>query len=103
MVDRHGTNLLRRHLLVGFSFLFSSSARWVSESILTDSRYVAMHAMQSVNAPTPFEHADDFDDASLTPYAAPQPQKRGLEVFLMVVGMMLPLLTQIGHAHAHGA
>jgi zinc transporter 9 len=25
-----------------------------------------------------------------------------IDVALMVVGMLLPLLTQIGHAHAHG-
>jgi hypothetical protein len=71
-------------------------------------RYVAMHAMESVNAHTPMEYTHgvsdvaDFNEPSLAPYAASKPQKRGLEIALVVVGMMLPLLTQIGHAHAHG-
>jgi zinc transporter 9 len=67
-----------------------------------------MHAMQSVNTSAPFEYshtasgAEDYNDPLLTGYTAPQPQKRGSEIILVVVGMLLPLLAQIGHAHAHG-
>jgi hypothetical protein len=67
-----------------------------------------MHAMESANAPVLAEYphhagdAEDFSNSLMPSYSAPQPQKRGLEVALIVVGMLLPLLTQVGHAHAHG-
>jgi hypothetical protein len=64
-----------------------------------------MHAMQTVTTPhySSGEDMDYEDPAMLTPYTPPQIQKSGgLEVGLMVLGMLLPLLTQIGHAHAHG-
>jgi len=48
---------------------------------------------------------DVYEDGLLAPYAnARGSSKRTdvVDVALMVVGMLLPLLTQIGHAHAHG-
>ncbi|KIW02524.1 uncharacterized protein PV09_06322 [Verruconis gallopava] len=46
--------------------------------------YVAMHAMQE------------------TDHGSSSHGKSRLDVLLTVTGMLLPLLTQIGHAHAHG-
>jgi zinc transporter 9 len=46
-----------------------------------------------------------YEDGLPTPYAnARSSSKRAdvVDVALMVVGMLLPLLTQIGHAHVHG-
>jgi len=48
---------------------------------------------------------DVYEDRLLAPYAnARGSSKRTdvVDVALMVVGMLLPLITQIGHAHAHG-
>jgi zinc transporter 9 len=55
--------------------------------MLMTARYVAMHAMQE----TGHGHSE---------YATSGKSK--MDVFLVVTGMLLPLLTQIGHAHAHG-
>jgi len=46
-----------------------------------------------------------YEDGLLAPYTnARSSSKRAdaIDVALMVVGMLLPLLTQIGHAHVHG-
>ncbi|KAF2423692.1 Zinc/iron permease [Tothia fuscella] len=72
--------------------------------------YVAMHAMQAVSAPSVpptsnghYSAADDGEFGGSSPYTPPTSQKSGkMEVALMVVGMLLPLLTQVGHAHSHG-
>ena len=67
-----------------------------------------MHSMQHSAGSLPSEptHVEDvYEDGLLAPYAnARGSSKRTdvVDVALMVVGMLLPLLTQIGHAHAHG-
>ncbi|KAE9986163.1 hypothetical protein EG328_006426 [Venturia inaequalis] len=80
--------------------------------------YVALHAMQTISsssshgghAPAKVPAVDESEEWE-TPYAETnghtvitsqaQERTRG-EVVLVVAGMLLPLLTQIGHAHAHG-
>ncbi|KAK3063094.1 hypothetical protein LTS18_002759 [Coniosporium uncinatum] len=85
--------------------------------------YVAMHAMQESAASSYFSHAHSHsytyseteissaangygESGLLDPYGPrDSPQKKGpsvSETSLAVVGMLLPLFTQIGHAHAHG-
>ena len=69
---------------------------------LTSCRYVAMHAMQhGAEADNHFDGA--YDGGILGPQAVTRTSRKGdvTDVALMVVGMLLPLLTQIGHAHAH--
>lgn len=86
--------------------------------------YVALHAMQTISSSSHGGHAHgyarntkvaetDGSEEWETPYAETnghtivdasshvQEKTRG-EVGLAVTGMLLPLLTQIGHAHAHG-
>jgi solute carrier family 39 (zinc transporter), member 9 len=83
--------------------------------------YVALHAMQTISSSSSHgghthEHVKvaptDGSEEWETPYAEtnghtiveasqPEVKTRG-EVGLVVLGMLLPLLTQIGHAHAHG-
>jgi len=61
-----------------------------------------MHAMQ--HSAEPDNHFDDgYDGGILGSQAATHSSRKGdvTDVALMVVGMLLPLLTQIGHAHAH--
>lgn len=80
--------------------------------------YVALHAMQTISSSSSHGghahvkvSATDGSDEWETPYAETnghtvqasqvQEKTRG-EVGLVVAGMLLPLLTQIGNAHAHG-
>ena len=71
-------------------------------------RYVAMHSMQHCAGSLPSEpaHMDGaYEDGILAPFAGARGSSKRtdvVDVALMVVGMLLPLLTQIGHAHAHG-
>jgi len=59
--------------------------------------------MQSTSGHSHGPAATDGDFDMENPYAAQHsPQKGKGEVALVVTGMLLPLLTQIGHAHAHG-
>ncbi|KAF2400773.1 Zinc/iron permease [Trichodelitschia bisporula] len=62
--------------------------------------YVAMHAMQTVS-PVNHAHADGF--AEPLSLAQPPPKSSRAEVALVVLGMLLPMLTQVGHAHSHGS
>jgi len=67
-----------------------------------------MHSMQHFAGSVSSEptHLDGtYEDGLLAPYTnARSSSKRAdaIDVALMVVGMLLPLLTQIGHAHVHG-
>lgn len=85
--------------------------------------YVALHAMQTISSSSSHSHgghvhehvkvaSSDGTEEWESPYAEPnghvsvqassgQEKTKG-EVGLVVTGMLLPLLTQIGHAHAHG-
>lgn len=63
-----------------------------------------MHTMQEGG------HDHDATNGSLSngyanPYAQQEPKQEGpslTETLVTVAGMLLPLLTQIGHSHAHG-
>ncbi|KAF2763478.1 Zinc/iron permease [Pseudovirgaria hyperparasitica] len=63
--------------------------------------YVAMHAMQESNSPHGHHDTNGYGDS----YGARQhsnhaPKKQtATEVAVMVAGMLVPLLTQFGHAH----
>lgn len=64
------------------------------------SRYVAMHTMQDSD----HETHDDTNDGYANGHGFPTPKSEGQspqlrETLLAVVGMLLPLLAQIGHAH----
>lgn len=67
-----------------------------------------MHSMQHSARPLPSEptHMDGaYEDGLLASYTSARNSSKRVDVIdvvLMVVGMLLPLLTQIGHAHAHG-
>lgn len=83
--------------------------------------YVALHAMQTISSSSPHgrhthQHVKapttDESEEWETPYtetnghtiieSSQVHKKTRGEVGLVVTGMLLPLLTQIGHAHAHG-
>lgn len=80
--------------------------------------YVALHAMQTISSSSSHDgHAhvkaaatdgsEEWDTAYAetnghTVQASQTQQKTRGEVGLVVAGMLLPLLTQIGHSHAHG-
>jgi len=63
-----------------------------------------MHTMQEGS------HDHEEGNGSLAngyanPYAQQQPKQEGsklTETLVTVAGMLLPLLTQVGHSHAHG-
>jgi solute carrier family 39 (zinc transporter), member 9 len=65
--------------------------------------YVAFHSMQE-------SHSSHDHDSSANGYVNPyalqqgssgQPKVTSGEAAVVVLGMLLPLVTQIGHAHAH--
>ena len=61
-----------------------------------DSRYVAMHAMQEDSV---HEHpvSNGYADGNSSQRNKPKPQMR--DTLAAVGGMLIPLLTQIGHHH----
>lgn len=67
-------------------------------SLLTNERYVAMHAMQE---DSPHEHShpvsNGYADSISSQRQKPKPQMR--DTLAAVGGMLIPLLTQIGHHH----
>lgn len=74
-------------------------------SLIDKFRYVAMHSMQHTSESSEAAHVDGaYDGGLLGPYASSRGSRKKdiTDIALMVVGMLLPLLTQIGHAHAHG-
>ena len=68
---------------------------------LTDHSYVAMHTMQEG------QHSHETTNGALEngyaeSYAQQSPKNEGLnlsDILMTVAGMLLPMLTQIGHAH----
>lgn len=80
--------------------------------------YVALHAMQTISSSSSHggqahakvpatDGSEDWEtpDAETNGHsvqASRAHQKTRAEVGLVVAGMLLPLVTQIGHAHAHG-
>lgn len=89
MVDWLGTLFLWRHILVSTtSFMIITT---------TDlGRYVAMHSMMEATSPQEEPVVNGYLDA---PFGKPNMSKT--DILLVVFGMLLPLVTQIGHAHAH--
>lgn len=64
-----------------------------------------MHSIQHSSEGPDHPHMDGaYDGGLLGSYADQRTSKKTdvADIALMVVGMLLPLLTQIGHAHAHG-
>ncbi|KAF2180731.1 ZIP metal ion transporter-like protein [Zopfia rhizophila CBS 207.26] len=60
--------------------------------------YVAMHSMNEANAPTSHSH----DDPTANGYSDSHKGKQTLaksDIATAVVGMLLPLVTQVGHVH----
>jgi hypothetical protein len=104
VVDRCGANLLRRHVSVSFLILLS----YFRARPNSDPRYVAMHTMVENSSltessrPMEAEYGMDGEDGLHYAGPPPRPKTKPIDVALMVVGMLLPLITQIGHAHAHG-
>jgi solute carrier family 39 (zinc transporter), member 9 len=63
-------------------------------------RYVAMHAMQEDSAGHEHSHSSSngyADGGPASQRKQPRPQMR--DTLAAVAGMLLPLLTQIGHHH----
>lgn len=59
-------------------------------------RYVAMHSMTEATSPQEEPVIHGYLDAPLG-----KPDMSKTDIMIVVFGMLLPLVTQIGHAHAH--
>jgi len=90
MVDWLGAMFLRRYILVSIKSVF-----FVVASTDLD-RYVAMHSMTEATNPQDEPVVNGYLDA---PFGKTTMSKT--DIVLVVFGMLLPLVTQIGHAHAH--
>lgn len=89
MVNWLGAMLFWRHLLVSNQTVYSfASANFA--------RYVAMHSMTEATNPQEEPIIHGYMDA---PPGKPNMSKT--DILIVVFGMLLPLVTQIGHAHAH--
>jgi hypothetical protein len=62
-----------------------------------DCRYVAMHAMQEDSHEHSHNSANGYTDGGSAPRTKPKPQMK--DTLAAVGGMLIPLLTQIGHHH----
>lgn len=66
---------------------------------MTDmNRYVAMHAMQEDSHPE-HSHSSSNGYAEINPSQRKQPKSTMRDTLAAVGGMLIPLLTQIGHHH----
>jgi hypothetical protein len=64
---------------------------------LTDfTRYVAMHSMTEATNPQEEPVINGYLDAPLGKQTMSK-----TDILIVIFGMLLPLVTQIGHAHAH--
>ncbi|KAF1831472.1 Zinc/iron permease [Decorospora gaudefroyi] len=61
--------------------------------------YVAMHSMSEATASHPVE--DPVATGYMDAYPGTNRMSKG-DIGIVTVGMLLPLITQIGHAHSHG-
>jgi len=89
-----GVMFLGRNLPVRLPFCISQTF----SQALTSSRYVAMHSMAEATS----THSQE--DPTANGYMDAYPGRDGLsksDISIVTVGMLLPLITQIGHAHAH--
>lgn len=90
MVDWLGALLLRWHISVSNKTIRRSLAP-------TDlDRYVAMHSMTEATTAQDDPVINGYLDAPLGKTSMSK-----TDILLVVFGMLLPLVTQIGHAHAH--
>lgn len=65
--------------------------------LLINCRYVAMHAMQEDSHEHSHNSSNGYADGGSAPRAKPKPQMK--DTLAAVGGMLIPLLTQIGHHH----
>lgn len=80
---------------------FSVSANIGTSSLtITDSTsYVAMHSMSEATS------SHSHDDPTANGYMDAYPGTDSLsksDIAIVMFGMLLPLVTQVGHAHSHG-
>jgi zinc transporter 9 len=62
------------------------------------SRYVAMHSMSEATS------GQSHDDSQVNGYMDAYPGNKSMsrtDIGIVLFGMLFPLVTQIGHAHAH--
>jgi hypothetical protein len=89
VVDWDAALVLRRNVLVSIYLQFY-------DTLLTRPRYVAMHAMQEDSS---HDHStsNGYAEGSSSQRKQSRPQMR--DTLAAVGGMLIPLLTQIGHHH----
>jgi zinc transporter 9 len=66
--------------------------------MLTPYRYVAMHSMTEATT------THSLDDPTVNGYMDAYPGTKSLskvDIGVVMFGMLFPLVTQLGHAHAH--
>ncbi|RMZ67871.1 zip metal ion transporter [Pyrenophora seminiperda CCB06] len=69
---------------------------WVTGWVL----YVAMHSMSEATS-TQHVHEDPTANGYMDAYPGGNTMSKG-DIGIVMLGMLLPLITQIGHAHSHG-
>ena len=65
-------------------------------------RYVAMHSMQESASPHSHDASNGYVDANMLDPVYARDRKKGpsaAEIVVAVVGMLVPLVTQVGHHH----
>lgn len=77
---------------ISYSYLIS-----IEQALIFKDRYVAMHAMQDEPHSHEASTSNGYADGGGMQRKQPKPQMR--DTFAAVGGMMIPLLTQIGHHH----
>ena len=74
----------------------STSVQVVLQALTDSSRYVAMHSMTEATNPQEEPVIHGYLDAPLGKQTMSK-----TDILIVIFGMLLPLVTQIGHAHAH--
>lgn len=94
--------------LLGFASMDSANTEFITGLLLLFSGgtflYVAMHTMQDGQHEQADGHTNGFAEPTMGIYEPPQNNKAAdseglLNIGVTVLGMLLPLLTQFGHAH----
>jgi zinc transporter 9 len=67
-----------------------------SPAIANSCRYVAMHSMTEATS----SHSDDGPASYMDAYPGTKSMSK-TDIAIVLFGMLFPLVTQIGHAHAH--
>lgn len=97
MVDRPPAHLFWRDIPVSQGHLLNT------EPSLTLPRYVAMHTMQEEGHEPHDDMSNEYSNGhSFSVGQASKSESKALDLrdtLLLVVGMLLPLLAQVGHAH----